>query len=171
MIRIKKKILTAQHCFTLESSGERKSCRGCPGASFEAPALFTPHPRNLLHPEVISCQSGIVNLQQDTGIVSCQVDDLKGETQVIEKVRWAHGFSGYHRWVVFLYSSLPKIWREVNLNLNFHKLVHTFPLELSVTLIPFWAPAGSVLFLQLPLYSVGFVRVAANLWATHVGSQ
>lgn len=76
------------------SSGECKSCCGHPGALLEAPAVCAPHPHSLLQPEVISCQAGIVNLQQHVGIVSCQGEDLRGETHVIEKIRWASGFSG-----------------------------------------------------------------------------
>lgn len=42
---------------------------------------IVPHLLSLLHPEVIRCQPGIINLNQDIGIVCCQVEDLEGETK------------------------------------------------------------------------------------------
>lgn len=34
------------------------------------------HSLSLLQSEVIRCQPGIVDLQQDIGIISCQIEDL-----------------------------------------------------------------------------------------------
>ena len=42
------------------------------------------HLLSLLQPEVISCQPGIINLNQDIGIVCCQGEDLEGETNQIQ---------------------------------------------------------------------------------------
>jgi len=42
---------------------------------------IVPHLLSLLQPEVIGCQPGIINLNQDIGIVCCQVEDLEGETK------------------------------------------------------------------------------------------
>ena len=45
------------------------------------------HLLSLLQPEVISCQPGIINLNQDIGIVCCQGEDLEGETNQIQTQR------------------------------------------------------------------------------------
>lgn len=44
-----------------------------------------PYLVGLLHPEVISCQSGIVDLNQDIGIIDCQIDDLEEEAKKLDK--------------------------------------------------------------------------------------
>lgn len=75
-------ISTVQSYFALNEFRKiYKRCYGHPKSLLETPAFFVPHPLSLLQPEVVSCQPGIVDLQQDIGIVSSQGEDLEGETR------------------------------------------------------------------------------------------
>lgn len=80
-----------------------------------------------LQPEVISCQSGIVNLEQGIGIVSCLFEDLEGDRNYFKRcplLTWLSQSIGE-----FIFMLFPSMFRKAVKNTKHRQVTHVLKWE------------------------------------------